>query len=166
MGWSAGLSKVITAGSQAAGSIYGGYAAKSAYDDSAALLDIEADYQRDRGQFIAGRIRKKGKRLTSSQRAAMASQGMDPNTGSALDVLADAAGEVELDALLAEHEGAIGAWQARTQAGQYRSSGAMAVGKGYMSAVGQMPKLLTGISKWSWQNRIKANDWDVLGTLR
>jgi hypothetical protein len=128
-------------------SIYQGWSEKQYSDLAARFLDMEADYQAWRGKFTAKQVRKKGKSFAASQRAAMARQGIDTGSGSALDVAADTASKVELDALMAETEGMFAESKARTQALLYRLQGKQAFTQG----------LLTGLSKWNWQNR--SNSW-------
>lgn len=128
-------------GISALANIYQGYSEKRMYDISARSLETEGDYQKWRGEFIGKRIRKAGKSFQASQRAAMASQGIDPNTGSSLDVLASTASDIELDALIAEHEGKLSESRERTQATLYRMAGRRAFTQG----------LFTGLSKFDWR---------------
>ena len=138
-------------------SIYQGYAKKRYYDIAARSIEMEGDYQRWRGKFTARQVRKEGKSFASRQRAAMASQGIDTGSGSSLDVLANTASKVELDALMAESEGIFGESRARTQAMLTKMQGRREFSQG----------LFTGMSKFDyrwisgagWKNR----DWKTRG---
>jgi len=177
MGGASNISTAITAVMGAATQVMQSRAQQKAYERSAKANELEAEYARKKAAWEAERIRKAGERLRSRQRAALASQGIDPNSGSSLYLLADTAGEIELDALLAEYEGSLEAWRFGIKADEDRAAGRFARYAGYSSAAN---KIITGASKFDWKalnssggstssgmaSYNKSLDWDTLGTLR
>lgn len=95
-----------------AGSVVGGLAQKG-------QMDAQAKQAQAAGAFNAARIREQGHDVMGRMRAAIGKSGLQ-NEGSPLDALAQSAGDIELDATAAEHQG-------RVQAATYK-----AAGKGYM----------------------------------
>ena len=64
--------------------------------------------------------RKKNRQVLGEQRAAFAQSGVDPSSGSALDIQGDTFSNVELDALMLRHKGDLDKAEADTQANQFR----------------------------------------------
>lgn len=85
--------------------------------DNAILADRSATDATARGQVAEDQKANQTKQLIGQQRAALAGNGVDPNSGTAVDLQSDAAGNGELDQLT------IGANAAREAAG-YRAQGA------------------------------------------
>lgn len=63
---------------------------------------VNADRLREFGDIEAGETRRAGRRLAGSQIAAFAASGVDPGSGSAIDIAAETAAETELAALRAQ----------------------------------------------------------------
>ena len=74
-------------------------------------LQQEADVRRDRRRKLA------------SQRVALAASGVDPSSGTALDLIEESAAEFELDALRVRHGGANRALTAERSARSYDAQG-------------------------------------------
>lgn len=69
-----------------------------------------------RGDRAASRVRSQGRQLQGRQRAAMAANGVDISTGSALEILKDTEFFTEMDATTAKDNAAREAWAIRNQA--------------------------------------------------
>lgn len=79
-----------------------------------------------RGDIEAGRVRSGTRQTVGSQRAALAAQGIDVNTGSAADVQSDTARIGALDELTARNNAAREAWGYKVQAWNERTQGQLA----------------------------------------
>ncbi len=107
-------------------SLAGGYQqanaarAKAAADAGAAevnatLAGVAADDAIARGEKDAAAVKRNAKRLTGSQRAAMAANGVDPDAGSGLDIQLDTAKLSSADALTVRNNAWREAWGYRVQ---------------------------------------------------
>ena len=92
------------------------YAAKSGADAQADAAKYNAKVATNAAQtaqlqaaFDAGQIRDKNRRLLGAQRAAFAASGIDPNSGTAMDVYQDTSTRGEWNALTAIYTGKVGA---------------------------------------------------------
>jgi hypothetical protein len=117
-------------------------------DRNAGVYDLQATDAISRGAEASARQRQAVRRMTGSQRVALAAQGIDIGSGSAADVQANTAYVGELDALTIENNARREAWgfqtqatNARAQAGLARTAGRTAAASGTNAAVGT---LLTG----------------------
>jgi hypothetical protein len=81
----------------AAGSLYGGMQQGAAYDDQAAFADRQAMLEGQAGAYEAARLRTHHARALSGTRQQYSSSGIDPNSGSAREVIEDSAREAALD---------------------------------------------------------------------
>lgn len=123
----------IAVGSQVVGGALQGYAAKkqAEIDSKVALQNADvADYQAAdsevRGGVEVGRVRRAGAEAVSAQRVALGASGVDMQSGSALDMLADTRALNEVDAQTARANAARESWGFRAQATQYRGAAARA----------------------------------------
>lgn len=123
-----------------------GAARRGAYEG--ALLERAADVEELRGEDALARgaqtegIHRAGvRRLAGSQRARLAAQGIDIDTGSALDVQLETYGLGELDALTIRNNAKREAWGYRVSAGELRGRAQLARIGGPGANVGT---LLTG----------------------
>lgn len=83
-------------------------------------------------------IRQQSRQKLGEQRAAAVQSGFDPNTGSLLDLQADSAGALELDALTTRYEGTLQALSFSAQADNLRRQARGAQRSGYLSAAGTL----------------------------
>lgn len=135
MGATAAVSVVaLGAGMGAYGQMRSGKETQGIYDNNAQIADWQAQDALDRGVVNERTMRRQTKQVIGSQRASLASQGVDINKGSALDVQADAAYLGELDALTIRNNAAKEAWGYRVQANDYRNKGKIAKREGTFGA--------------------------------
>lgn len=113
-----------------------GKQAKSIGDYNAQVYENQAVDAIDRGKDNEQRFRLGVKALIGSQKAGFAGQGVDVNSGSALDVQADAAFLGELDALTIRTNAARDAQGFRDQAQNSRMGGTAARNQAYGQAAG------------------------------
>lgn len=143
MGMSAAIGLTVAGGVTGA---YGQYQAgqhnQKLMDANAQIADWQAQDALDRGKDEAAKHRSAVRRMVGSQRARLAAQGIDIESGSALDLQLDTARLGELDALTIENNAAREAWGYRVQAQDYRTRGAIARYEGKQAAVGTL--LTTG----------------------
>lgn len=121
-------------------SIMAGRAANQAGQYNARMAEMQARDAELRGQEAEARHRKDVSRLTGSQRAALAGQGVDVNDlgGSAMDIQTDTAYLGELDALTIRNNAAREAWGFRSQAANYSAQGRNAQAAGTLNAAGTL----------------------------
>lgn|SRR5512146_521159 len=156
MGATAAVSVVaLGSGASAYGQMRSGKETKGIYDQNAQIADYQAQDALDRGVINERLSRRQTKQVIGSQRASLASQGVDVNKGSALDVQADAAYLGELDALTIRNNAAKEAWGYKVQAGDFRSKGKIAQREGEFGAfetiLGSAGKLL--LARYSGTNK-------------
>jgi molybdopterin biosynthesis enzyme len=101
---------------------------------NAMIAEYQADDAISRGKFNEKRQRQATEKVIGSQRAGFAAQGVDVNSGSALNTQADAAYLGELDALTIRQNAAKEAWGYKVQAVSSRRQGKNAEREGYMGA--------------------------------
>jgi hypothetical protein len=115
----------------------GKYAEKVARNNAIAAEYQAQDAER-RGQIEERQVRLRAAQLGGQQRSALAANGVQLGSGSALDVLSDTAMMGEADALTARHNAQMEAWGYRAQASNYRAEGAGARAAGTSNAVGSL----------------------------
>ncbi len=93
---------------------------------NATFADMQSQDALRRGDKEASSLEKKGKSLIGSQRAAFAAQGIQVDTGSALDVQLDTAEQVRLDALTIKNNAWRESWGYEVQASNLRYQGKFA----------------------------------------
>lgn len=119
-------------------SIYDGMAQSSELKASAQVADQNARTARLQANAKEDLIRRQSRQKLGEQRAAAAQSGFDPNTGSLLDIQADSAGALELDALTTRYEGTLQALSFSTQADNMRRQAKSATRSGYLNAAGAL----------------------------
>lgn len=135
---------VVQAGTQIAGGIYQQKAAKQA----AIQAEREAIYEQQRMVSDAEQIRANNARELGAMRAAFSTRGVSYDSSSLQDVLAEAAGNLDLAALMKEHEGVLARYRGRAQAAQYKTAGRNAL---YQSLLGGATGLVAkGIDAGWW----------------
>jgi hypothetical protein len=122
------------AASSAMGKIQAGNAGKDMMNFNAGIADWQAQDALARGRINEKRSRQQTEQTIGTQRVALASQGVDVNRGSALDVQADAAYLGELDAITIRNNAQKEAWGYKTQAANYRYQGSNAQREGMFGA--------------------------------
>lgn len=115
--------------------------AQESYDFEARMAELQATDAERRGLLAAQKARSEGRQVQGAQRAALAAQGVDVASGSALDVQTDTAYQAELDAQTIQSNAWREAYGLRTQANEGRFAGAMAAIEGESKAGASM---LTG----------------------
>ncbi len=108
----------------------------TALRQNADLADQQAADAISRGQVEEGRIKLDTTQRFGSTMAALASQGVDVGSGSALDVQASEAGLGALDQLTVRNNAAREAWGYNVQATDYRNQATMAQVGGNRAAAG------------------------------
>lgn len=120
-------------------SSYSSYEAGQVNEDIAEYNQTIAGYQSrdaiDRGKEREKRFRDDASRLQGSQRAALAAQGIEIDDDSALDLLADTASSIEIDAITIRNNAAREAWGYAVQAQDYGFRGEVAAATGTSQAV-------------------------------
>lgn len=109
------------------------------YQDARNQADVYAAYERNARQQAkneADREREKYRKLSSSRRAAMGASGLDVNSGSALDVLADTEAEGEVSAMRLLYGGELEASNWRRRAADAKKSGRNAVARSIGAGAG------------------------------
>lgn len=96
------------------------------FETNARLADIQAKDAIKRGDKESANHMKKVRAMIGSQRAKMAAQGIDANSGSALDIQMDTAIYGSMDAQTIKNNAWREAWGYRVQANDYSGQGAMA----------------------------------------
>lgn len=110
----------------AAGTLAAGDYNKEIADYNAKVAELQAADALDRGAEAEGRHRVNVRGLIGAQRAALAAQGVDVASGSALEVQLDTAGRGEVDALRIRSNAAREAWGYEVQATDSRMRGELA----------------------------------------
>jgi len=105
------------------------------------LANIQANDAIARGESAANEQKKKVKQLIGTQRAALAAQGIEVNSDTALDIQADTAGMGALDVLTIKNNAWREAWGYKVQALDYSGQAVMA---GISSKFNATQTLLTG----------------------
>jgi len=113
-------------------------------EGNARLSEEQAADAFARGEEDVRRLEVKSRGLIGSQRARLAAQGLDIESGSALDIQADTAYMTEMDKMTIRTNAAREAWGYKAQAANYRFGGKVALQTGKQQAIGT---LLTGGGK-------------------
>ena len=106
----------IGSGVSAIGAISSAQAQSKAADFNAAVASNNAGAAAQKAKFDATQIADQTRRATAQQRAAMASSGFDPNTGTFADVTADTKRQGEMNRLARIYQGRLGVNQSISQA--------------------------------------------------
>jgi hypothetical protein len=95
-------------------------------DANAKAADMRAGYAEQAGGAEAGRVRSEGTKVIGEQRAALAANGVDVSSGSAVNLFSSTRAASELDAQQARVNGALDAWGYRQQADTQRAQAQLA----------------------------------------
>lgn len=107
---------------------------KSQFDTNAEFAELEASDAIRRGKREEKEFRRRTAQTIGQQRAGLAAQGIDVNSGTALGLQEDTAEFGELDALTIRNNAWREAYGYRTQAADYRTRGAFAEMSGRRAA--------------------------------
>lgn len=108
---------------------------KKMFERNAGFAEWQAADATTRGQVNETRQRQSTEQVIGAQRTSLATQGVDVNSGSSLDVQADASYLGELDALTIRSNAAKESYGYKVQAEDYRKRGQYAKQEGDMNAV-------------------------------
>lgn len=111
-------------------------------DQNAAIGRNQAEQARQIGNIEEARVRRQARAAVASQRAALAANGLDINSGTALDLQAETAGFGEADALTARSNALRQAWGFEVGAVNDVNQGRAARAAGQNAATGTL--LTTG----------------------
>lgn len=138
MEWIIAIVAVVAAMTSAAGTLYSANAQKKAAEYNEEINKRNAATSIQQAQYDAEQSRLKGRRLLSAQRAAYSASGVDPDSGSPLDVQEDSAITTEEERLVALYTGrsAANASLARARLDKMEAKAAMT--SGYISAGGTL----------------------------
>jgi hypothetical protein len=115
----------------------------SVANQNAAIAEAQAGSVGHQGTNEQVQIRQKAKQVTASQKTAFAANGLDTQSGSALDVLSDTALLSEQDVQTSRYNTAMQMWGLNNQANQYRAQAKNAIQTGKNQA---WSSLLSGVS--------------------
>jgi hypothetical protein len=99
---------------------------KQIYDENARISQIQSDDALRRSEEMAGRVRANARKVQGSQRAAYAAQGIDVNSGSAIDVQDETMTMGEQDAMTVSNNAWREAWGYRVEAHNATMKGELA----------------------------------------
>jgi hypothetical protein len=99
---------------------------KQIYDTNARFSKIQSDDALRRGEEMAGRVRANARKVQGSQRAALAAQGIDVNSGSAIDLQDETYTMGEKDAMTVSNNAWREAWGYRVEANNATMRGELA----------------------------------------
>ena len=120
---------------------------------NAAVAERQAQDAEHRGKIAERNQRSETAQLIAKQRAGLGASGLDMNSGSSLDIQADAAMMGELDALTVRNNFEREAWGYRQQAQNFQNSAAMASSTaknaGTAGMIGAGASLLGGAAQFS-----------------
>lgn len=111
-------------------------AQQSAANYNAAIAKNAAQTSSQQGMFDAQQIRDQNRRMLATQRANAAANGVDPDSGSQIDVQHSSAQQGEMQAMIALYTGASGYNAGRSRAGLYTAEGQNTITAGQYSALG------------------------------
>lgn len=153
MGSTAAIVNLIGGATQAYGQVQAGRSSARTAEFNAQMEELRARDAERRGDEAANRHRLQVTRMISSQRAALAAQGVDVEAGSALDVQIDTAALGELDALTIRNNAMREAFGYRAQAIDSRRRGRLARAEGVSGAANTI--LTTGIESYGFYRQYK-----------
>lgn len=140
-----GAAKTAAEIGAAASAIYGGVAANDQAKQAARQTEYEGKAEADAANARATRIRAQGARFLAEQRSRIGAGGIESGSGSALDVGAFDAGQVELDALTQVFGGTSAHMAAMNRAKMQRAGGRAALIGG---TIGGVSGLLSSERLW------------------
>lgn len=135
MGVSAGVGMMgVGTGLKAFGQVQAGNEQDKILHRNADIADAQAQDALTRGKINEKKMRRQTEQTIGSQRVNLAAQGVEINSGSALDTQADAAYLGELDAKTIQTNAKKEAWGYKTQADNLRYQGRVAKKEGDLGA--------------------------------
>lgn len=147
----AGIATVVGGGISAYGQNQAGKYNAAVAAQNAANSEVLAGQTEKIGLEDELRARMNIRQIIGKQRAAAAANGVDPNTGSALDIMAETAGIGEIDATMVRANAYRDAWGYRTQGANYRAQGQLAKAEGRYGAASTL--LTSGAQAYGiWRN--------------
>jgi hypothetical protein len=105
---------------------------------NATVSDLQAADAYRRGDIEMANVRRKGALILGQQRAGLAGQGIDINTGSAATIQEQTRVMTEVDAQTVSNNAALEAWGYKASAIQSRFQGSMARAAGTQQAIGTL----------------------------
>jgi len=97
-----------------------GFSDMAAGKQGAKIATMERNSILSASNYEAGKIRREGQAFLGQTRAVQASSGVDITTGSAADVGAESAKNIEMDALTELYRGRLKAWNKDLEIDQYK----------------------------------------------
>jgi hypothetical protein len=141
----------VMAGVQMGAQIAGGIAQNKAAKQAAKQAEMEGRYAQQVAVSEAEQIRYGNQREMGSIRAAFGARGVAADSASLIDVISEAAGNLDYAALVKEHEMQMAGYSARLKAKQLRERGRDAM---YRSILGGVVDFATdGIATEGWTVR-------------
>ena len=92
---------------------------KRQFEFSQKVADLQAKDAIKRGELQAKRVREAGKKIVGAQRAALAAQGIELDSGTALDIQEETAAFTEMDALTVKMNAYREAWGYKIESANY-----------------------------------------------
>lgn len=138
MEWIIAIVAVVAAMASAAGTMYNANAQKKAAEYNEEVNKQNAETAAQQAHYDAEQSRLKNRRLLSAQRAAYAASGVDPDSGSALDVQEDSAITGEEERMVALYTGRTAANASLSRARLAKMEGKAAMTGGYIAAGGTL----------------------------
>lgn len=129
---------MVLAGIQAGAQIAGGIQQQKAAKQAAIQARREAIYQQQVAASETENIRYANKRELGSLRAAFGKRGVTLDSASMIDVIAEAAGNLDYPALVKEHEGLIARYRGEAQARAAKIAGQNAFTRSLLGAASTM----------------------------
>jgi hypothetical protein len=126
----------VFAAVQAVGSLARGAAEAEAQRANAQVALADAAAAREAAEFEAAQVTRSGERLLARQRAIYGASGIDPGTGSPLEVAADTAAEIALDVAAIRYGGAVKSAREETRAKLHQRAAKDALASGVFDALG------------------------------
>jgi hypothetical protein len=133
---------IAAAVASAASAYQAGQTQKKASEYNAQVATMEADQQRQAGAANAADAMYKARLLLGTQKAAAAASGVDPGTGSPLEIASDTAARTTLDALRIKYGADVKgtfldnqAGQDRFMAGRYNTASYMGAGASLLNGL-------------------------------
>ena len=105
----------IAVGTMIVGTGYSAYASNKAGKEGKAISEQEAKFQRDKALLDEQRLRFDAPRQTGTMKAVLSTSGRSFQEVTGLDLIAEAAGEIELDALITRAGGEVRAQSALSE---------------------------------------------------
>ncbi len=139
----------LLVGVQAGAQIAGGIQQQKAAKQAAIQARREAIYQQQVAAAEAEQIRYTNQRELASLAAAFGKRGVTFDSASMIDVIAEAAGNLEYPALLKEHEGVLARYQGNAKAAALKAAGRNALTESLLGGITTFAS--AGINSNWWQ---------------